>query len=128
MFECSVCGGFPAGHASGSGDLCDCPQVVPMGDRLIHDERRRQIFREGYVPEHDDEHQGGELAGAALAYLLDALGDDRGARDNVPWGAEWFKPKDRKSNLVRAGALIAAELDRIQRAEAARAGCSELEG
>ncbi|BAI96795.1 hypothetical protein SJA_C1-19610 [Sphingobium indicum UT26S] len=32
-----------------------------------------------------------------------------------PWASEWFKPKDRRQNLVRAGALCLAEKDRIAR-------------
>jgi hypothetical protein len=34
-----------------------------------------------------------------------------------PWDAEWFRPvpKDRIRELVKAGALIAAEIDRLNR-------------
>lgn len=38
-----------------------------------------------------------------------------------PWARCGWKPKDRRSNLVRAGALIAAELDRMDREGAANA-------
>lgn len=35
--------------------------------------------------------------------------------DGWPWADEWWKPKDRRADLVRAGALILAEIDRIDR-------------
>jgi len=34
-----------------------------------------------------------------------------------PWGKEWWKPSDRRRDLVKAGALIAAEIDRLDRAK-----------
>jgi hypothetical protein len=37
-----------------------------------------------------------------------------------PWSFEWWKPKDRIRNLVRAGALIAAEIDRLQAMQEAK--------
>ena len=35
--------------------------------------------------------------------------------DDWPWSDKWWKPKDKIRDLVRAGALIAAEIDRLQR-------------
>jgi hypothetical protein len=41
---------------------------------------------------------------------------------NVPeawpenWSATWWKPKDRRQDLVRAGALVISEIERIDRA------------
>lgn len=84
-------------------------------------ERQRQIEVEGWTPEHDDEHQDGELLTAAIIYLW--WGTDRAAplkADGTPmgwpWDPEWWKPKDRCSNLIRAGALCQAEQDRLVRA------------
>jgi len=85
-------------------------------------ERRRQIEAEGWTPEHDDEHDGGELACAAAAYALDA-GDklDQRPPDFWPWyggrprEVRWWKPSDRRRNLVKAGALILAEIERLDR-------------
>lgn len=34
------------------------------------------------------------------------------------WHSRWWKPKDRRCNLVRAGALIVAEIERLDRAAA----------
>jgi hypothetical protein len=85
------------------------------GAARIAAERRRQITAEGWSPEHDAEHVNGDLRDAAIAYLMatdDRAGDN--AIDVWPWDVSWWKPKDAISNLVRAGALIAAEIDRLQ--------------
>lgn len=82
------------------------------GAELIAQERQRQVEQEGWTPEHDARHVNGELAEAAAAYATGTL-------SLWPWGLSWWKPKDRISNLVRAGALIAAEIDRIQAMEQA---------
>lgn len=82
------------------------------GAELIAQERARQVAQEGWTPDHDDEHIDGELVRAAQAYLLPNGG--------FPAAASWpftdgFKPEGRIRNLVKAGALIAAEIDRLQR-------------
>ena len=99
-------------------------------------ERQRQIEQEGWTPEHDDQHTDGSLAAAAACYAMplkieidgfgvtisepDAETDELHA--GVPigwpegWSFHWWKPKDRRADLVRAGALIAAEIDRLDRA------------
>ncbi len=79
---------------------------MKTGIDLIAAERRRQIMEEGWTPEHDAEHVNGELALAAACYTSGDFG-------NWPWDPQWLKPKDRVRDLVRAGALIAAELDRL---------------
>ncbi len=89
----------------------------PMnGIEAIAAERRRQIEAEGWTPEHDDEHGSGEMAAAAGCYVISAFYKPY-ERFPVfwPWGKAWWKPKDRRSNLIRAGALIAAEIDRLDR-------------
>jgi hypothetical protein len=46
-------------------------------------------------------------------------GSVRPPRFDWPWDASWWKPSnDPVRNLVKAGALIAAEIDRLQRAAA----------
>jgi hypothetical protein len=85
------------------------------GMALIEQERRRQIDVEGWTAEHDDvEHDGGEMLEAARCYL-EADGPSAALSDRWPWDAEWWKPGDRARNLARAGALLMAERDRIQR-------------
>lgn len=86
---------------------------MKTGIELISAERARQIEAEGWTPEHDDEHITEEMAFAAACYVT---ADDGDAVPAVwPWDTECWKPRDRISNLVRAGALIAAEIDRLQR-------------
>lgn len=105
------------------------------GALCIAVERERHIREEGFTPEHDKiTHQNGELAKAAAAYAMEPEPMFREERfihasashitsavtfRNVwPWPLIWWKPKDRIRNLVRAGALIAAEIDRLLALEA----------
>lgn len=94
------------------------------GAELIAKERERQIAEEGWTAEHDDQHKNGELARAAIAYIANGLLDVVMTSALWPrqWERAWFKPKDRIRNLVRAGALIAAEIDRLQREQEGKDG------
>jgi hypothetical protein len=81
---------------------------------------------EGWTPEHDDEHDDGSMAAAAAAYALAGhpavgLASAEKLWEAAGWDTSWFRPKDIRRNLVRAGALILAEIDRLDRA-AARQG------
>lgn len=87
------------------------------GINLIAAERRRQINREGYNSAHDDAHNLGELASAAAAYAVASTKGRYEAHALWPWDKREFKPRDAVSNLARAGALIAAEIDRLLRAD-----------
>lgn len=98
---------------------------------LIADERLRQIEVEDWTPEHDDCHDSACLAVAAACYALNTasrLGRLHGSWKKVyaeqaeklwPFDSDpWWKPSsDPVRDLVKAGALIAAEIDRLQRAE-----------
>lgn len=100
-------------------------------------ERQRQVEKEGWSPEHDDEHTDGSMAHAAAAYCLCAEGPPRPGEPSEfhssrPWDfnilrsiwpRSWGppRPKDRRSNLVRAAALLLAEIERLDRA-AGKAG------
>ena len=81
-------------------------------------ERQRQISAEGWTPEHDDEHEGGELSQAAACYALHSapVGNARDYLRFWPWDARGWKPKDSRSDLIKAGALILAEIERLDRA------------
>jgi hypothetical protein len=86
------------------------------GVELIAAERERQVTEEGWTPEHDDQHKGGQLAEAAACYAVQASGGTV-TRYDWPWESKWWKPGDPLRGLVKAGALIAAEIDRLQRRE-----------
>lgn len=95
-------------------------------------ERGRQIEAEGWHHAHDDEHSEGQLGRAALNYLaascittalqgknyegkppLDGMGYAIG----WPWERKWWKPGLVRRMLVKAAALIVAEIERLDRAE-----------
>ena len=92
------------------------------GVEIIYAERVRQIEKEGWTPEHDAEHDQGELLRAATSYLDCAYGQEMGrpfpSKPPMGWPFEskWWKPSDDpKRNLEKAGAFIAAEIDRLVR-------------
>lgn len=104
---------------------------VAIGDVII--ERQRQQWGEKFSTEHDDAHDAGELAAAGAAYALNAADQlhpyTQGDGGNeVPfcwmWDKKWWKPKNPRSDLVRAAALLIAEIERLDRAAA---GGSRLE-
>ena len=78
-------------------------------------ERRRQVEAEGWTPEHDDEHGAGEMAAAAACYALNAAGCGCEVARNWPWDGSWWKPTTSRRDLVKAGALILAEIERLDR-------------
>lgn len=97
-----------------------CPALLDMCA-----ERRRQIEQEGFDKAHDDAHVPGELAraGATYAWLASLsegeraiVGANPGAAGVVqrlwPWELHWLKLKDPRREMVIAGALILAELER----------------
>lgn len=79
-------------------------------------ERRRQVEVEGWTPEHDDTHGRGDLADAAACYAHGELINDAADGALWPWDEAWWKPKDRRYDLIRAAALIVAEIERRDRA------------
>lgn len=100
------------------------------GIELIAAERMRQWQSEGFSFVHDDGHQLGELSEAGAAYATVASAMIRGvsagefpadmmtAEGKWLWEEESWKPSDDPiRNLVKAGALIAAEIDRLLRKE-----------
>lgn len=94
-------------------------QPMSMALENIISERERQIEAEGWTQEHDDEHVNGEMAGAAACYALASTpkhyGAPHAAKMFWPWAPEWWKPTDPRRVLVKAGALIVAEIERLDR-------------
>lgn len=106
-------------------------EVLAMAD--INAERKRQVEVEDYDSVHDDGHYDGSLWRAALFYVNTALKSPVWAYANFkqwPWSPEWFKPWKKKPDaaevyhteidqercLIKAGALIIAEQERLERA------------
>jgi hypothetical protein len=79
-------------------------------------ERKRQIDGEGTVAEMDDQYTSRELAAAAVCYIEAASYPAGMKPTGWPWAAEWWKPTDYRRNLVKAGALLLAEIERLDRA------------
>lgn len=90
---------------------------------MIAAERRRQIEAEGWTSEWDRHHLGEELARAAACYAfpywmrpMHRVGEFQVTVPAYwPWAPKYWKPckEDRVKELVKAGSLIAAEIDRI---------------
>ncbi|MBC7486070.1 MAG: hypothetical protein H7282_04905 [Cytophagaceae bacterium] len=94
------------------------------GIEVIAAERQRQIEKEGWDSKHDNKCNDDEqLTFAAICYatprrLRGFSGIDVNTR-LWPWALKWWKPsavestEGRIKELAKAGALIAAEIDRI---------------
>jgi hypothetical protein len=117
--------------------------TLSRGEMDVILERRRQVNGEGWTAEHDDTHDRGEMALAAAAYAIHAGERFYGSYANHrwrmaieltwPWTRDWFKTGVGKGIsatrrcLVKAGALILAEIDRLDRlAERQRAAMEQI--
>ncbi|GAN55214.1 hypothetical protein [Tanticharoenia sakaeratensis] len=94
----------------------------------VRAERERQKMAEGWTEAHDDQYSLGELASAASAYAYSASATPSEA--NIlggvppvlwPWDRTWWKPTTPRRDLIKAAALILAEIERIDRAALAAA-------
>lgn len=108
--------------------LIELRKVMSGGIGVIARERARQVQEKGYTNEHDDEHDVGELGLAAALYAL-PYGYEMGnepliTQDDfinlhitLETGCDFILPPepDKFRRLAKAGALIAAEIDRLQR-------------
>ncbi|WP_336071493.1 hypothetical protein [Nitratireductor rhodophyticola] len=89
----------------------------------VMNERDRQWNDEGFDPDHDNTHTDASLARAGACYALKA--SENPTQYQPPglisilwpnsWSWGWWKPKDRRRDLVRAAALIIAEIERLDR-------------
>lgn len=96
------------------------PGNVAFGRALadIAAERTRQAEVETFDASHDDMATRGQLAAAAACYALNGVehwAKDQGIKEFWPWAVTWWKPKDRRLDLVKAAALIVAEIERLDR-------------
>ena len=102
----------------------EIPEIDRRAAEDVFAERARQVLEEGFGPQRDVELYGDrELAKAAICYAFPVFGgsrDDSNGRpipDNWPWHTAFWKPSTPRRNLVKAGALILAEIARIERSE-----------
>lgn len=72
-----------------------------------------QVKLYDYNARHDNNEQDGTLEKAAMAYLYSSVGNRKEGMKVWPWCLPFFKPKTQVRDLVRAGALIAAAIDRL---------------
>ena len=79
----------------------------------VVDERVRQLMAEEWDYEHDDQYVHKELANAAVCYVYADTYNEIPAC--WPWGEDDWNPKSYRENLVRAAALLIAEIERIDR-------------
>lgn len=85
------------------------------GTKAISDviaERQRQQTVKGFSTEQDDTYVGFQLSAAAICYIEPMEAENY-------WPADWyddsFKPTDTRRNLIKAAALIIAEIERLDR-------------
>ncbi|HHJ2813492.1 TPA: hypothetical protein ACQIYV_002732 [Escherichia coli] len=83
-------------------------------------ERQRHQSAEGWTPEHDDQYSKSQLLWASSCYVLNAIHPFNRIPFDWPWTPEWWKPTNPRRDMVKAGALILAEIERIDRQEAAQ--------
>lgn len=112
------------------------PDDISQAIKDVWLEIERQQSEKGYTDEHDDTvNVLGELAWAGACYAVAGLEGNPAAaviaQDDVPhalwpWALESFKPRDRRSDLVRAAALILREIERLDRASSTgQKGCAD---
>lgn len=98
---------------------------VPQAWIDVQAERRRQVTAEGWTPEHDDAHTCDEIAAFACFYAMPPAARDwdtssTGYGDTLGEAIvpEGWEPKTggRRRELVKAGGLILAEIERLDRA------------
>lgn len=102
-------------HSPTAGD------ALTAAARDVLAERQRQISAEGWTPEQDDRYTHGDMASAAACYANQGryhFPEPGKPGPNWPWAAEWWKPSTYRRNLEKAGALILAEIERLDRAAA----------
>ena len=93
---------------------------MKSGITVIAEERARQINIEGYTKEHDLLHVNGELANFACCYAIYPKTINASLMTLTLKPANWEltlghnSPEGRIRDLAKAGALIAAEIDRLQ--------------
>ncbi|WP_119792060.1 hypothetical protein [Flavobacterium anhuiense] len=95
---------------------------MKTGIELITEERQKQIYKHGFTAEHhalnsEKWYDKDQLVKASI-YLLEPETSPEDLQNKIPfnWDKDWFinlNSREFKERLIIAGALIAAELDRL---------------
>ncbi|WP_052130599.1 hypothetical protein [Erwinia typographi] len=99
------------------------PEQVPVSKLIAEDvlndvknERRRQMTTAGHTPAGDDRYRHGVLANAGAAYALQAANPHNNTVPAAwPWRHDLFRSTTPRRDLIKAAALILAEIERIDR-------------
>lgn len=84
-------------------------------------ERFRQQSVEGWTLEHEDQYGKSQLLWASSCYLLNTIQPFNRIPMDWPWDSSWWKPTNPRRDLVKACALIIAEIERRDRAAGIKA-------
>lgn len=92
-------------------------------------ERQHQVLECGWNADIDDNYIDGELARAALNYaspeaVKPIYKNHPPFRAVWPFALKWWKPRAYRRNLVKAAALLLAEIERLDRAASSKDGNS----
>ena len=79
---------------------------------LVKKEREKQISKHGYTTAHDRQHPKKAVLYGALAYLNSVIYSPTVGTEDWPFEEESFKPEGDIKNLVKAAAMIIAEIDK----------------
>jgi len=93
------------------------PASYSIGKEIVV-ARLRQIQKHGFGPEHDDRYRCGELPLAAATYTLVAARPQMRVqyRNTLwPWPDHWLRHESTRDSLIKAAAIIIAEIERIDR-------------
>jgi hypothetical protein len=96
--------------------------LIGDGLRAIIAERMEQVQKHGFTLARDQNYQPSALVFAGIAYAGRAAEQMRNndlwhdAPPSWPWDAAHWRPGDARANLVKAAALIWAEIDRLDHA------------
>ena len=96
-------------------------------ERRLYSAGKNKARMDMFSPESDDGYLDGELLRAAACYLLNLVVPKSPHRwpGLWPWPSLWWKPTNPRRDLVKAGALILAEIERLDRAAAKESSCPD---
>lgn len=108
---------YAVGQAAGTNGATIQPSRRVVEE--LYAERRRQVTEEGFGPAFDDGWTEHQLERAAASFALFSTGRFRDTSVGLLWpfSQHWLKAKTPRGALVKAGALIVAAIERLDRLE-----------